>query len=141
MKKIPNSCHLPQGVFCRLSLPSNLEMSLRDSPVCLLETVQEVSCELVRMWDIGLKIVRLTTKSWYLFSFGRICFPRLIYCGQRWLLFFSVYVQLYKPINSIQNFRCCFTLALFKLPHLQKAYGSPLKLTDKWITSLLFDLN
>lgn len=43
-----HSCQLPLGVFCRLGLPSYLEMSLRDSPVCLLETVQEISCELVR---------------------------------------------------------------------------------------------
>ena len=25
----------------------------------------------------------------YLFSLGRICFPRLIYCDRRWLLFFA----------------------------------------------------
>ena len=80
-----------------------------------------------------------------LFCLGGICFPRLIYCDQRWLLWFRC---TYKTINSMKDFRSCFILLLFPnyffskitQPHPLKSYRSP-QLTDLWIIFkfLLFD--
>ena len=77
-----------------------------------------------------------------LFCLGRICFPGLIYYDRTWVLFLGVQIRL------LTRCKICCTLGLsnyFSLKSLsplpQTSHECALKLTDLWITSLLFDLN
>ena len=77
-----------------------------------------------------------------LICFPRICIPGLIYCDREpsWLLnvieddCYSFWVYIYGYQLDVR----CFTL---KSLSLSLTHECALKLTDLWITSLLFDLN
>ena len=79
-----------------------------------------------------------------LFCFRRICFPNLIYCGQRGMItIFGVYKKDYQlDLRFVSLLDCLQTNFYLKsLSFYLKSYGSALKLTGLWITSLLFYLN
>ena len=73
--------------------------------------------------------------------FSLICFPGLIYCAQEPLWLLNVieddWYFLGEHISQLDV--RCFTLK--SLSFSQKPHECALKLTDLWITSLLFDLN
>ena len=91
------------------------------------------------------KVNLSNAKKFGLICFPRICFPGLIYCDQEplWLLnvieddcyFLGVYIRL--------SIRCkIFFHSKITQPQLSlKSHICAIKLTDLWITSLLFDLN
>ena len=78
-----------------------------------------------------------------LICFPRICFRGLIYCDQEplWLLNVSEHVCHFLGVHIRLSTRCKMFYSKITQPFPQKSHECALKLTDLWITSLLFDLN
>ena len=81
-------------------------------------------------------------------KFGLICFPRiffrgLIYCDQEplWLLNVIEDVSYFLGVHIRLSTRCKMFHSKITWPFPQKSHECALRLTDLWITSLLFDLN
>ena len=89
------------------------------------------------------KVNLSNAKKFGLICFPRICFRGLIYCEQEplWLLNMIEDVCYFLGARVRLSTRCKLFHSKINEPFPQIHMNVPLKLTDLWITSLLFDLN
>ena len=89
------------------------------------------------------KVNLSNAKKFGLICFPRICFRGLIYCDQEplWLLNVIEDVCYFLGVHIFRlSTRCKMFHSKITYPFRQKSHECALKLTDLWITSLLFDL-
>ena len=94
---------------------------------------------LARIWNVNLS----NAKKCGPICFPRICFRGLIYCDQEplWLLNVIEDVCYFLGVHIFRlSTRCKMYHSKITYPFPQKSHECALKLTDLWITSLLFDL-
>ena len=86
------------------------------------------------------KVNLSNAKKCGLICFPRICFRGLIYCGQEplWLLNVTEDVCYFLGVHTCISTRCKMFHSKITYPFPQKSHECALKLTDLWITSLLF---
>ena len=89
------------------------------------------------------KVSLSNPKKFGLIWFPRICFRGLIYCDQEPLWLLNMIEDVYYFLGVRVRLSTRFKLFHSKItePFPQIHMNVPFKLTDLWITSLLFDLN
>ena len=96
-------------------------------------------------WRCPINLIKHRWCGWatVLFCLRRICFPGLIYCDQEPLWTLNVIEDdcYFLGVHIWLSTRCKTFHSKISQPFPQKSHEFALKLTDLWITSLLFDLN